>query len=61
MDRTDVEIEEYEEIVGDLVWAYGTRIKQKQKKHGWCQSKSPLYLIRKYDDMHRVTSPETNT
>jgi len=51
MDRTDVEIEEYEEIVEDLQGTvlYSDRAETEEAQVvSNCQSKSPLYLIKEF-------------
>jgi len=45
MDRTDVEIEEYEEIIGDLERQADQRNTEEARA---CHSKNPLYLIQKF-------------
>jgi len=44
MDRTDVQIEEYEEIIGDLERQADQRNTEEALR---CHSKNPLYLIQK--------------
>jgi len=57
MDRTDVEIDEYEEIVGDL----GRRSDRAETEEARAMSIQEPMHSRKSDDTHRAIAPETST
>jgi len=57
MDGFDVEIEEYEEIIGDLVWHEDQRVTEEARA---VSIQEPPIWSKKSDDTHRATGPETS-